>query len=214
VYVPQHFEEHDLGVLHALVRARPLGTWVTEVEGQLVVNHIPFVLEPSEGPLGTLRGHVARANGVWRGASTRIESVVVFQGPQAYITPSWYQAKREHGKVVPTWNYAVVHAHGMPRVIDEPEWLRRNVEELTAAHESPRHEPWHVSDAPSAYIDGLLKAIVGVEIPIAKLIGKWKASQNRSETDRRGVVAGLLESDVSELHEMARLVRERTDGRG
>ena len=199
-------------VLHALVESHPLGAWVTQVDERLVVNHIPFILDRAHGPFGTLRGHVARANEAWKRASDRVESVVVFQGPQAYISPSWYAAKQEHGKVVPTWNYAVVHAHGMPRIIEEPEWLRRNVEELTAAHESRRQEPWQVADAPSGYIDGLLKAIVGVEIPIARLVGKWKASQNRSEPDRRGVVAGLLESDVSELHEMARLVRDRADG--
>jgi transcriptional regulator len=209
MYVPQHFEEHDVGVLHALVGAHPLGAWVTEVEGELVVNHIPFVLDPSQGPLGTLRGHVARANAVWKGASTRIESVVVFQGPQAYITPSWYAAKQEHGKVVPTWNYAVVHAHGMPRIIDDAEWVRRNVVELTTAHESRRQQPWQVTDAPTGYVDGLLKAIVGVEIPIARLIGKWKASQNRSEADRHGVIAGLQQADDSELRDMARLVEQR-----
>ena len=211
MYIPEPFEERDATVLHALVRSHPLGTWVTEVGEQLVVNHIPFILDSTRGPLGTLLGHVARANTVWKGLPGQVESVVVFHGPQAYITPSWYLTKQEHGKVVPTWNYAVVHAHGMPRVIDEPEWLRQHVVELTGLHEAGRETPWRVSDAPSNYIDTLLRAIVGIEIPIANLIGKWKTSQNRSVPDRLGVIAGLSERTDTESQQMARLVRERTN---
>ncbi|HKE87222.1 MAG TPA: FMN-binding negative transcriptional regulator [Vicinamibacterales bacterium] len=211
MYIPQHFEEHDVAVLHALVRAHPLGTWVTEVEGQLVVNHIPFILDATLGPFGKLVGHVARANPVWKRLSKQIESVVVFQGPQAYITPSWYPAKREHGKVVPTWNYAVVHAHGLPRFIEDREWLREHVVELTGVHETERGGSWSVSDAPSSYIDSMLQAIVGIEIPIARLVGKWKASQNRSLPDRLGVVEGLVERGDHESQQMARLVEERTN---
>lgn len=211
MYIPQHFEEHDVVVLQALVRSHPLGTWVTEAKGHLVVNHIPFILDSTRGPCGTLVGHVARANAVWRDASRHVESVVVFQGPQAYITPSWYPAKNEHGKVVPTWNYVVVHAHGIPVVIDDSAWLRRHVEELTRVHESRRDAPWHVSDAPSNYVDALLGAIVGIEIPIARLVGKWKASQNRPVSDRQGVITGLQGSSDPESQQMARLVQERTD---
>jgi transcriptional regulator len=214
MYIPEHFEERDLAVLNALVRSYPLGTWVTEVGDRLVVNHIPFILDSTRGPLGTLRGHVARANAVWKAAPSQVESVVVFQGPQAYITPSWYQSTQEPGKVVPTWNYAVVHAHGLPRVIDEPEWVRRHVMELTGVHEAGRETPWRVSDAPSDYVDTMLKAIVGIEIPIASLIGKWKASQNRSVPDRLGVIAGLDESADYGSQQMARLVRERTKSTG
>ena len=210
MYIPEHFEERDLAVLHALLRSHPLGTWVTEVDGQLVVNHIPFIVDSTRGAFGTLLGHVARANTVWKATSKQVESVMVFQGPQAYITPSWHSTKHEHGKVVPTWNYAVVHAHGVPRVIDEPEWLRQHVVELTDAHESGREVPWRISDAPSNYIDPMLRAIVGIEIPIARLFGKWKASQNRSASDRLGVIAGLDESGDHESQRMARLVRERT----
>lgn len=211
MYIPEHFEERDVAVLHALMRSHPLGTWVSEVDGQLVVNHIPFVVDSTRGPLGTLLGHVARANTIWKTVPGQAASVVVFQGPQAYITPSWYPAKHEHGKVVPTWNYAVVHAHGQPRVIDDPDWLRQHVVELTGAHESARTAPWQVSDAPASYIDTMLRAIVGIEIPIARLLGKWKASQNRPASDRRGVVAGLSETGDSESQHMARLVQERTD---
>lgn len=210
MYIPDSFEEHDVAVLHALVRSHPLGTWVTKVDERLVVNHIPFILDSTRGPFGTLLGHVARANAVWQAAPSQVESVVVFQGPQAYITPSWYLAKQEHGRVVPTWNYAVVHAHGRPLVIDEPAWLRRHVVELTGVHEVGRETPWRVSDAPSNYIDTMLRAIVGIEIPIASLIGKWKASQNRSVPDRLGVIAGLEESADPESKQMAQLIRERT----
>lgn len=213
MYNPPHFEERDVTVLQALVRSHPLGTWVTRLDQHLVVNHMPFIIDSIPGPFGTLRAHVARANPVWKSVSTQIESVVVFQGPQAYITPSWYPTKQEHGKVVPTWNYAVVHAHGIPRVIDDREWLRRHVEELTALHEAEREVRWQVSDAPSNYIDTLLEAIVGLEIPIANLVGKWKVSQNRSLPDRRGVVAGLNESGDATLQHMARLVQERDEPR-
>jgi len=191
MYLPRHFEETDIAVLHALMRAHPLGTWVAQGAGELVVNHIPFLLEETlDGP-GVLRGHVARANPVWRAFSAERPSVVVFQGPQAYITPSWYAAKREQGKVVPTWNYAVVHAHGVPRAIEDRDWLLGLVSRLTDTHESRESAPWKVADAPADYIESMLRAIVGIEIPIAKLTGKWKVSQNRSAADREGTAAGL-----------------------
>jgi transcriptional regulator len=209
MYIPPHFEERDVAVLHALVRSHPLGTWVTEANGMLVVNHIPFVLDPTDGEFGRLVGHVSRANDVWKIASISIESVVVFQGPQRYITPSWYATKQDSGKVVPTWNYAVVHAHGMPRIVDDPEWLRRHVTALTNEHESSQREPWRVTDAPEDYVTSQLKGIVGIEIPITRLVGKWKTSQNRSMQDRLGVIAGLERDGDEESQMMARLVRER-----
>jgi transcriptional regulator len=208
MYIPEHFAERDLTVLHSLIDAHPLGTWVTTAAGQLVVNHLPFVLDADRGEFGTLIGHVARANDVWKTAS-EAESVVVFQGPEAYITPSWYPTKAEHGKVVPTWNYVVVHAHGLPRVITDAEWLRQQVTRLTRRHEAGRPVPWEVTDAPPAYIDAMLGGIVGIEVPIARVAGKWKASQNRPESDRRGVVAGLSEGDDPRLQQVAHLVRER-----
>src|SRR5215203_308020 len=185
MYLPAHFAETDPAILGALIRAHPLGTWVVPVDGTLVVNHIPFLLRPG----GLLVGHVARANDVWQRLGA--ESVVVFQGPEAYITPSWYASKREHGKVVPTWNYAVVHAHGTPRAIEDPDWLYALVTELTDSQESRRPAPWKVTDAPADYVRATLGAIVGIEIPVTRLVGKWKASQNRSEADRAGVAAGL-----------------------
>jgi transcriptional regulator len=206
MYIPDHFEERDVAVLQALVRSHPLATWVLAVDGRLIVNHIPFIIDETRGPFGTLIGHVARANPVWRMASNSVESVAVFQGPQTYITPSWYSSKHEHGKVVPTWNYAVVHAHGMPQVVEEPAWLLRHVGQLTDVHETARETPWHVTDAPVDYIGSLLKAIVGVEIPIDRLVGKWKTSQNRSAPDRRGVAAGLQAVGDDQARQMARLV--------
>lgn len=164
-------------------------------------------MDSTRGELGTLVGHLARANPIWRALSADAPAVVVFQGADAYITPSWYAAKQEHGKVVPTWNYAVVHAHGTPRAIEDIEWLRRHVTELVDQHESPRTTPWRVSDAPAHYIDGLLRAIVGVEIPIDALVGKWKTSQNRSREDQRRVAAGLQEQGDSSAAQMASLVQ-------
>ena len=209
MYIPEHFEERDVTVLHALMNEHPLGAWVVSIDGQLVVNHLPFVLDADRGSFGTLVGHVSRGNPVWRALSAGIESVVIFQGPQAYITPSWYPAKQEHGKVVPTWNYAVVHAHGTSRAVDDTEWLRRHVDRLTRAHEAKRAVPWNVSDAPPAFTDALLKGIVGIEIPISTLEGKWKASQNRALPDRQGVIAGLAEQPGDDARQMSRLVEER-----
>lgn len=207
MYAPAHHAETDLAVLHALIRAQPLGTWVTQGEGELIANHVPFLLDESRGEHGTLVAHVARANPVWRSFSKSVDSVVIFQGAQSYITPSWYASKREHGKVVPTWNYAVVHAHGMPRAILDRDWLHALVTRLTRTHEAARAQPWAVSDAPADFIERQLQAIVGIEIPITRLVGKWKVSQNRPAADRAGVVAGLLERGEAESTEMAALVQ-------
>jgi transcriptional regulator len=207
MYLPQQFEEKDLAVLQRLIRAHPLAAWVTAAADGLQANHLPFLLDPARGEFGTLCGHVARANPVWRTFSGSLPSVVIFQGAEAYITPSWYPGKQAHGKAVPTWNYAVVHAHGLPRAIEDRAWLLRHVSALTAQQEAARTQPWQVSDAPPDYIERMLEAIVGIEIPIARLQGKWKISQNRSEADRLGVVAGLLERGDTQAAAMAGLVR-------
>jgi len=206
MYIPKHYEETNLLVLHSLVRAHPLATWATPGEGELVVNHVPFILDSSRGELGTLMGHVARANTVWQVFSRTIHSVVVFQGAESYITPSWYPSKHAHGKAVPTWNYAVVHAHGLPVVIEEKAWLLDHLNQLTDIHEGDQALPWKVSDAPADYIERMVAGIVGIEIPISKLVGKWKVSQNRSESDKLGVVAGLLARGNRKSEEMAALV--------
>ncbi len=207
MYMPAHFEETDPAVLRALVAAHPLGAWVTLQAGRLAVDHVPFLLDPARGEHGTLVGHVARANPVWREFAPDVESVVVFQGPQTYITPSWYASKRAHGKVVPTWNYAVVHAHGVPRAIEDRAWLHALVSRLTDTHERPQPAPWHVTDAPADYVDNLLRAIVGIEIPLTRLVGKWKVSQNRPAADREGVAAGLAAHASPDAAAMASLVR-------
>ncbi len=207
MYIPQHFEERDVAVLHALIRSHPLSTWVTPAAGALVVNHIPFLLDSGQGEYGTLIGHVARANPIWKTFSPEIASVVVFQGPQGYITPSWYPTKHAHGKAVPTWNYAVVHAHGVPRAIEDGNWLLKHVTQLSDLHESERAVPWSVSDAPPDYIDTMLKAIVGIEIPITAVVGKWKTSQNRPLPDKLGTIAGLHERGDANSQQMAALVQ-------
>jgi transcriptional regulator len=213
MYIPQHFEERDVTVLHALIRSHPLGTWVTHAGGGFVVNHIPFLLDPDRGEHGTLIGHVARANPVWKALSPETASVVIFQGPQAYISPSWYPTKHAHGKAVPTWNYAVVHAHGVPRAIDDRDWLRKHVTRLSDLHESERAVPWSVADAPPDYIDAMLKAIVGIEIPIRTVVGKWKTSQNRPLPDKLGTIAGLQERGDANSRQMASLVQRHVSSK-
>jgi len=191
VYLPPHFREDRRDVQHALVRARPLGTLVTAGPAGLVANHVPFLLYADEGPYGTLRAHLARANPQLAELAQVNECLAIFHGDEDYISPGWYATKRETGKVVPTWNFMTVHAWGAPRVIDDAAWLRRQVEDLTNVHEARQPAPWQVDDAPADYLATMLKGIVGVEIPIARIEGKWKMSQNRSEADRAGIRAGL-----------------------
>jgi transcriptional regulator len=205
MYVPSHFEETRTEVLHQLVRDHPLAVLVTHTPDGLEANHLPFDLDPDPAPHGTLRGHVARGNAVWRTPSTT-EALAIFRGADGYITPSWYATKREDGKVVPTWNYAVVHAYGPLRVIDDPVWLRALVERLTARHEANRPVPWQVTDAPADYVAARIRGIVGLELPITRLVGKWKVSQNRSDADRAGIVDGLRAQDDPDATAMAELV--------
>jgi len=190
MYQPPHFREGRAEIIHALIRAHPLATLVTVVDGRPEANHIPLLIDPGRGPMGTLRGHVARGNEL-AALRAAVDVLAIFQGPEAYVTPSWYETKRQTGKVVPTWNYVVVHAHGTIRVVDDDVWLRNQIEDLTDRHEGSRPAPWHVGDAPDDFIRAQMKGIVGIEIAIARLEGKWKLSQNRSEMDRSGVVEGL-----------------------
>jgi len=205
MYVPSHFEEIRTEVMHELIRAHGLGTLVTLDDSGLNANHIPFEID-AEGEYGILRAHVARANPVWKNASRTVDAMVVFQGAQAYITPSWYETKKADGKVVPTYNYISVHAYGELRAIEDKAWLRQFVGRLTDRYEATRAVPWAVSDAPDDYIDKMLGAIVGIEIPIKRLVGKWKVSQNRPVADRTGVVAGLTEIGSDDARAMARSV--------
>jgi len=205
MYVPSHFAETRTEVMHDLIRAHGLGTLVTLDENGLNANHIPFEID-GEGEFGILRGHVARANPVWKNAST-VDAMVVFQGPQAYITPSWYETKKTDGRVVPTYNYIAVHAYGTLRAVEDAAWLHDFVSRLTNRYEAPRSAPWAVDDAPAEYVDKLLNAIVGIEIPVKRLVGKWKVSQNRPAVDREGVVAGLVEAGSDEAQAMAQAVK-------
>jgi transcriptional regulator len=191
VYRPAHFAEDRLDVLQDLVRRHPLATLIAQRGSTIDADHVPVLIDPDDGPCGTLRGHVARANGLWKSVATDSEVLAIFHGIDHYVSPGWYPSKRVDGKVVPTWNYVVVHARGPIRFRHEPEWLHALVTRLTDMHESARHEPWRVSDAPDDYIKGMLRAIVGFESPLSSLTGKWKMSQNRAPEDRDGVAAGL-----------------------
>lgn len=191
LYLPTQFNETRVDVLHALMRARPLCTLVTTVESGLLADHLPVETSHEPAPFGSIRGHIARANPLWRGYRAGTPSLAIFQGPQVYISPSFYPSKARTGEVVPTWDYAVVHASGTLRFIDDCEWLRSLVAGLTRSHEMPRAEPWKIDDAPATYIDKMLKLIVGFEFSIASLSGKWKVSQNRAAEDRQGVIQNL-----------------------
>jgi transcriptional regulator len=208
MYEPPLHRQEDLAALHALIRAHPLGLLVSHGAGGLIANAIPFLIFPETGKLGTLQAHCARANPQWRDLQSAEEALVVFQGVQHYITPSWYETKRETGKVVPTWDYLIVQARGRPRVIEDAGWLRAQIEALTSKQESPRAKPWAVGDAPEDFVASQIRQIVGIEIEIADIKGKWKASQNRKAEDRAGVVAGLESEDDADAIEMARIVGE------
>jgi transcriptional regulator len=210
MYLPSHFSENRIEVLHELVRQRSLASLITLGSEGLNANHIPFELDAAPAPYGTLRGHVARANPVWRDHSADIDALVIFQGPQVYISPSWYVTKNQTGEVVPTYNYAVVHAYGRLKIIDDRAWLRGLVTRLTERFESGSIAPWRVSDAPQDFIEKQLAAIVGIEIVISKLVGKWKASQNRPLADRAGVVEALGAAADADSLAMAQLIKERS----
>jgi len=213
MYQPPHFIEPRLEVKHELIRAHPLGLLISLAGGAPVANAIPFLLDAAAAPLGVLRAHVARGNTHWQALQSSPSTLAVFQGVDTYVTPSWYQTKQETGKVVPTWNYAMVQARGAMRVIEDRGWLLALVTALTNVHEGPRAQPWAVTDAPAGFIDSQVKGIVGLEMEIASIDGKWKVSQNRSAEDVRGVVAGLGEKDDLDAREMARLVREHNAGK-
>ena len=216
MYLPAYFEESRTDVLHALMRARPLATLVTLSDAGLIANHVPVETLPEPLPHGVLRGHVARANPVWRKYRADSEALAIFQGPQAYVSPSFYPSKQETGEVVPTWDYAVVHARGTLRFVQDTAWLRALVSRLTDAHEASRHMPWKIDDAPPPYIERMLSLIVGFELSIASLTGKWKLSQNHPTANRRGVVKGLRAATGAESRQVADMLSsledERQDG--
>ncbi|QSA96448.1 FMN-binding negative transcriptional regulator [Methylococcus sp. EFPC2] len=208
MYIPKQFDEPRIDVLHELIRARPLATLITLSSGGLNANHIPLHLTAEPTPFGTLRGHVARSNPIWSDFSKDVEVLAVFHGPDVYIRPSWYSTKAETGKVVPTWNYTVAHAYGALRVIDDASWLRAHLETFTASNEAAFPDPWHLSDAPHDFTDKLIEAVVGIEIVVSRLSGKWKVSQNQPPQNQAGVAHGLRSSALAESLEMAALVED------
>ncbi len=208
MYFPHHFAESRPEILGAFIRQHPFATLVSLGGDGLVGSHLPMLWDSEPAPFGTLTGHIARPNPQATGAQANVEALAVFLGPQAYISPNWYPSKREHGKVVPTWNYIAVHAYGPLKLIDDAEWLRRLVTRLTNLHESFSAVPWKVTDAPPAFVDQMLKGIVGIELALTRLEGKWKLSQNRPATDRTGTVAGLEARGDAASCEMAGAMRQ------
>lgn len=209
MYVRSYFKENRPEVLHDLIATNPLGTLVTLSSNGLQASHIPFEIDSTAGQFGILRAHVPRSDPIWSDRREDVEPMVVFQGPQAYISPSWYATKQEDSKVVPTYNYAVVHAYGPMRVIEDPAWLLEFLGKLTARHEQQVGKNWKIEDAPADYIEKMLSAIVGIEIPITRIEGKWKTSQNQPEVNRASVAAGLSEIGSDEALAMARLVQAK-----
>ncbi|EIK60860.1 FMN-binding negative transcriptional regulator [Pseudomonas lactis] len=206
MYTPRAFALDDLPEIQQLIQHTRLAQLVTVGENGLQASHLPLLLNPDEGPNGTLYGHLAKANPQWRELQNGSEALVIFAGAEAYISPAFYPAKAEHGKVVPTWNYIAVHAYGKPEVFSDAERLLKVVTALTDRHESGRAQPWRVSDAPADYIDGMLKAIVGFALPIERLVGKRKLSQNRSAADMAGVRDGLAASADVRDQTLARFI--------
>ena len=211
MYIPPAFREDRIEALHELIRLHPLGLLTTAGASGLIATPIPFLVYAGEGENGTLRAHMARANPHWRDLQGAAECLVVFMGPHGYVTPSWYPSKLETQKVVPTWNYATVQAWGKPRLVEDAAWLRRQLDDLTHARESTRPHPWAVGDAPDDYIAAQMRAIIGIEIPIERIEGKWKLSQNRAEADRAGVLAGLNDPEDPDRNPA---MAQRMAGRG
>lgn len=205
MYLPPHFKMDELGAIHAAMRVSRLATLVTATAGGLIGTPLPLILSENEGEYGTLYGHVARPNPQWKLPAVG-EAMAIFTGPDAYVTPSWYVTKAEHGKVVPTWNYLAVHAYGSAEFFEDADRLLDVVTRLTRLHESTRKEVWQVSDAPDDFIKAQLRGIVGFRMPITRIYAKKKMSQNRKLEDRAGVIAGLGASDNPVDHEVAAMI--------
>ena len=210
MYRPTHFRQDDPAELKALIDAFPFATLVTIAEGRPVASHVPMLLDADRGPNGTLLCHVARANPQWRSITPELEALAIFLGPDAYVSPNWYESKREHGRVVPTWNYVAVHAWGSVRLLEDPVELRALVDRLTRRHEANEPQPWNVDDAPESYLRDQLLGIVGIELAIARIEGKWKLSQNRPEPDIDGVIDALEASESAGDRATADAMRRAT----
>jgi transcriptional regulator len=213
MYLPDQFRVEDVPQMHALMRSRPFAALVSAGASGLYATHLPTVLK-DENDFGTVECHLARGNPHWKELAEGNEAMMIFQGPESYITPNWYPTKAQTGKVVPTWNYAVVHAYGRPAVMQEKDWLVRHVGELTAQQERTESRPWKLSDAPDAYIDVMTRGIVGFRFAITRLEGKWKMSQNRVEQDWKGVVDGLNARASGDDREVAQTVARQNAQRG
>jgi transcriptional regulator len=209
MYQPEKYRQEDVREMHALMRARPLAALVSAGAAGLYGTHLPTVLK-DDGRYGVVECHLARANPHWKDLASGIEALMIFQGTEGYITPSWYPSKAEHEKVVPTWNYSVVHAYGHPEMVEDKHWLRSHVTELTEQQESGRSRPWAVSDAPESYIEVMLRGIVGFRFAIERIEGKWKMSQNREMKDRDGVVRGLSERGEGDDFQIAEIISSQT----
>lgn len=207
MYLPPAFREDDLPTIHAEMRKIQLATLVTVTGNGMVATHLPLLLDSAAGHYGTLYGHVARGNTQWHESLPEAEALAIFTASDAYVTPNWYPSKQETGKVVPTWMYAAIHAYGKVKFVDDAEWLRDIVTRLTDKHEASNAQPWKVTDAPPAYVDAQLARIIGVELPISRLEGKWKFDQRSTEQDRNGVMAGLEASGTTGNLEAANVMR-------
>lgn len=207
MYVPSAFKEEDLALLHQQIEGTRLAVLVTHGTGGLLANHVPLLLSPEQGPNGTLHGHLAKANPQWQELANGAEALLIFAGPDAYVSPSFYPSKAEHGQVVPTWNFLAIHAYGIPEVFHDAQRLLSLVSALTDKHEAGRAKPWAVDDAPKEYIDKMLGAIVGFSVPITRLEGKRKLNQNRHAADIAGVRDGLAASAAPNDNELAQLMR-------
>ncbi len=209
MYIPRHNEEKRVAVMQALMVSHPLATLVTLGTHGLFASHIPMVFEDDGSEFGRLKGHISRANTQWRDFSPTVDALAIFAGDQHYVSPTWYSENGEHAEQVPTWNYAVVHAYAPLKVIEDEQWLLAHVTSLTNIHEAGFPAPWKVSDAPKDFIGSLLKGIIGLELPIRRLEGKWKVSQNRTAREKQGVIDGLTKLNTPESLAMKALVEER-----
>jgi transcriptional regulator len=207
MYVPKAFEENRIDVMHRLIRENPLASLVVQTAGGMEANHIPLHVKMDGSEFGTLVGHIARANPLWKIFNADAQVLIIFQGANTYISPSWYATKKENGKVAPTWNYTVVHASGFMRAIEDPVWIRELLEMLTDEHEAQFTTPWSVGDAPADYVEKLIGAVVGIEISVSTMIGKWKVSQNQPENNRKSVIESLTSSSSPQHQHMAELIK-------
>lgn len=205
MYRPKHFDEPHFERLHEFVREQPFGTIVSQGEAGLEASHVPFLIDAVPDSPGRLFGHLARANPQWRAFDGEAECLTVFQGPHAYVSPAWMESASN----VPTWNYVAVHAYGRPEVIEDPDRVRAGIERLVATSEAFRSSPWATGKAPADFIDGLLRGIVAFDLPIDRIEGKWKLSQNKSEADRRGIIRGLEAEGGEASSDLARVMRDR-----